>query len=86
MENDTRYIINYFNICSWCIYSITNLDIQVNLNLLSEYNKKIYIVMENQGKREDQNKFSEQMVITSSLFLIVLGLVFLIKYSIQLFY
>jgi len=42
--------------------------------------------MENQGKREDQNKFSEQMVITSSLFLIVLGLVFLIKYSIQLFY
>jgi len=42
--------------------------------------------MENQGKREDQNKFSEQMVITSSLFLIVLGLVFLIKYSFQLFY
>jgi hypothetical protein len=42
--------------------------------------------MENQGKREDQKKFSEQMVIYTSLALIVLGLVFLIKYSFSLFY
>ena len=42
--------------------------------------------MENQGKREEQNKFSEKMVVYTSLALIVLGLVFLIKYSFSLFY
>lgn len=42
--------------------------------------------MENQGKRKDQNSFSEKMVVYSALGLIVLGLVFLIKYSLTLFY
>jgi hypothetical protein len=42
--------------------------------------------MENQGKRQDQSKFSEKMVVYTSLALIVLGLVFLIKYSLTIFY
>ena len=42
--------------------------------------------MENQGKREDQNKFSEQMAVYSALALIVLGLIFLVKYSLLFFY